>query len=267
MTTLTALQSIGFSENEGKTYLALLANYPVSGYQVSKNAGIPRSMIYEILGQLAARGAVMESVEGRATLYRPIDPTILLKEHQQSLISTLASLGPELNMIYSARQDQRIWSITDLDAIYAYARQMITQATTEIYLMANDAHLETLGDSIQDSFHQGASINILATGNATIPFAETAYHPPLESEIQGIEETLVVLTDQEEVLISQTSAIPSATVTNNPNLVLISRQFIWMEFFTQRIYSQIGKDLLDRLDSADREIFQSLANQNAKKDS
>ncbi len=40
-------------------------------------------MIYEILGQLAARGAVMESVEGRATLYRPIDPAILSKEHQQ----------------------------------------------------------------------------------------------------------------------------------------------------------------------------------------
>ncbi len=52
------------------------------------------------------------------------------------------------------------------------------------------------------------------------------------------------LTDQEEVLIAKTSAVPSATITNNPNLVLISRQFIWMEFFTQRIYSQIGDDLL-----------------------
>ena len=267
MSTLTALKSIGFSENEAKTYLALLADYPTTGYQISKNAGIPRSMIYEILGQLAARGAVMESAEGRATLYRPIDPVILLKEHQNSLMTTLAGLGPDLSQIYNARQDQRVWSFTDLDAIYTYARQMITRSTSEVYLMANDNHLEILGMSLLKSHQNGTSINILATGSAEIPYAEVAYHPPLESVIQGIEDTLVVLTDQEEVLISKTSAVPSATVTNNPNLILISRQFIWMEFFAQRIYSQIGDDLLGRLSPADREIFRSLVTPNPPKES
>ena len=267
MSTMTDLKSIGFSENEAKTYLALLADYPTTGYQISKHTGIPRSMIYEILGQLAARGAVMESVEGRATLYRPIDPVVLLKEHQNSLMTTLAALGPELSQIYNAKQDQRVWSFTDLDAIYSYARQMIAQSTSEIYLMANDNHLEILGEALDESHHNGASINILATGNAEVPYAEVAYHPPLESELQEIEDMLVVLTDKEEVLISKTSSQPSATVTNNPNLVHISRQFIWMEFFTQRIYSQLGDDLLKRLNPADREIFRSLITPNLPKDS
>ena len=47
----------------------------------------------------------------------------------------------------------------------------------------------------------------------------------------------------------------TATVTRNPNLVLIARQFVWMELFTQRIYARLGQDLLDRLDPTDRQIL------------
>ncbi len=39
-----------------------------------------------------------------------------------------------------------------------------------------------------------------------------------------------------------------ATITRNANLVLIARQFVWMELFTQRIYAQLGNDLLERLE-------------------
>jgi hypothetical protein len=49
----------------------------------------------------------------------------------------------------------------------------------------------------------------------------------------------------------------SGTVTNNPNLVLIASQFVWMELFTQRIYSKLGDDLLTRLEPQDRSIFES----------
>ena len=50
----------------------------------------------------------------------------------------------------------------------------------------------------------------------------------------------------------------NATITNNRNLVLIARQFVWMELFTQRIYAQIGPDLLPRLDPQSRQVFENL---------
>jgi Cd2+/Zn2+-exporting ATPase len=49
-----------------------------------------------------------------------------------------------------------------------------------------------------------------------------------------------------------------ATVTRNADLVMIARQFVWMEMFTQRIYSRLGSELLARLDAEDRRIFESL---------
>jgi len=49
--------------------------------------------------------------------------------------------------------------------------------------------------------------------------------------------------------------ITSATVTTNLNMVLIARQFIWMELFAQRIFAQLGPDLLARLSPEDQQVL------------
>ncbi|MEI2690522.1 MAG: helix-turn-helix domain-containing protein [Anaerolineae bacterium] len=61
MDLLAKLAELGFTEYEAKVYLALLDDYPASGYQISKTAGVPRSMVYEALGRLKLRGAVLET--------------------------------------------------------------------------------------------------------------------------------------------------------------------------------------------------------------
>ncbi|MFN2242433.1 MAG: hypothetical protein ACK2U2_09110, partial [Anaerolineae bacterium] len=85
-----------------------------------------------------------------------------------------------------------------------------------------------------------------------------ARHAPLESELQELTDTLMVVADGQEVLIARTDAETQATITRNANLVLIARQFIWMELFAQRIHARLGADLLARLDPTDRAIFDSL---------
>jgi Cd2+/Zn2+-exporting ATPase len=44
-------------------------------------------------------------------------------------------------------------------------------------------------------------------------------------------------------------------MTTNANMVMIARQFIWMELFAQRIFARIGEDLLGRLDPDDRKVL------------
>jgi hypothetical protein len=78
--------------------------------------------------------------------------------------------------------------------------------------------------------------------------------------LQGLTTTLLVVVDDKEVLIASTPPHQEtiATITRNADLVLIARQFVWMELFTQRVYARLGHDLLDRLDPEDRCIFESL---------
>ncbi|MEP7288080.1 MAG: helix-turn-helix domain-containing protein [Chloroflexota bacterium] len=43
---MTSLIAVGFTEYEAKIYLELLRNNPATGYQLAKQAGIPRSMVW-----------------------------------------------------------------------------------------------------------------------------------------------------------------------------------------------------------------------------
>ena len=57
------------------------------------------------------------------------------------------------------------------------------------------------------------------------------------------------------MLIASGHKTTSATMSSNPNLVLIARQFVWMELFAQRIFHRLGSDLLARLDPEDRRVL------------
>ena len=83
MELLSSLVSLGLTEYEAKVYLALLKGSPANGYQLSKRTGVPRSMIYEALGRLHTRGAVLKSGDERSTLYRPVPPDDLLDRYKR----------------------------------------------------------------------------------------------------------------------------------------------------------------------------------------
>lgn len=256
----TALNEIGFTEYEAKVYLALLRDNPATGYQLSKESGVPRSMVYEALKRLHNRGAALEAVEGRTTLYSPLPPQVLLDRHQQEQQQLLADLREGLVELYTATVDDRVWTIGGKTAVLAYAAKLIQEAETDLYLVLTDHDLNSLRPAICAAHEQGVSIYTLLTGEGSLECGQVAYHPPLESELQGITATLLVNADDREVLIagSNPRQETSATITRNQDLVLIARQFVWMEMFTQRIYARLGADLLARLDPEDREIFESL---------
>ncbi len=99
MELLNDLGAIGFTEYEAKVYLALLKDHPATGYQLSKQAGIPRSMVYEALGRLDVRGAVLKTEEAKATLYRPMPPDALLDRLAEEHERRTETLRRELNTL------------------------------------------------------------------------------------------------------------------------------------------------------------------------
>jgi Cd2+/Zn2+-exporting ATPase len=257
---LNDLTQIGFTEYEAKVYLTLLRDYPTTGYQVSKASGVPRSMVYETLSRLHGRGLVLETAEGRATLYRPLPPKTLLSHHVSEHERLIAGLQGGLESLYTATQDDRVWSIEGRAAVVAYASRMIREAVSDIYLVLTDRDLEALNEEIRAACDRSVNINALLTEEGDLACGRVARHPPLESELQELTGTLLVAVKQGEVLIAGTGVQQEmrSTVTRNPDLVLIACQFVWMELFTQRIYATLGADLLERLEPEDRRIFESL---------
>lgn len=261
MDLLAGLVAIGFTEYEAKTYLALLREHPATGYQLSKKSGVPRSMVYEALGRLHARGAVLETSDGRATQYRPLPPDMLLNQYEQEHRRLMSELPDGLRKLYTVQEDDRVWSVSRRRSVLAYAAQMIDRAQTEVYLVLADPDVEALYPPIHRACDRGIRVSTLLTGDAELDCGQNARHSPLESELQELTGTLLVVVDGREVLIARSDTEMRATVTRNPNLVLIARQFVWMELFAQRIHGRLGSELLARLDPEDRRIFESLTAQ------
>jgi Cd2+/Zn2+-exporting ATPase len=258
MDLLDNLLSIGFTEYEAKVYLALLSDYPATGYQISKKAGIPRSMVYEALGRLDIRGAVLKTIDERATLFRPVPPDTLLDRYEHEHQARLQHLRSDLRKRYSQQDEDRLWTINGRSAAMTYILQMLQNAQGEVLAVLGDAELAELNSEIRTACQRGVKIFALLTGREAPVSLEIegqscpqyVHHPPLESELQQLTHLLVVVADSRECLICSTDPAQkeiSATITRNANLGAIVRQFIWMELFAQTAARNLGPDWLVRL--------------------
>ena len=121
------LVELGFSEYEAKVYVALLKENPATGYQVSKVSGVPRSMVYEVLGKLTARGAAMELRKEGKTQYAPIPPRDFLNQLHRQYEDLVVSLKDDLTALDAASDLEYVWNIEGYENVIAKAREMIRQ--------------------------------------------------------------------------------------------------------------------------------------------
>lgn len=270
MDTFSFFTSLGFTEYEAKVYLALLDHNPATGYQISKQSGVPRSMVYEALGRLNQRGAVLRADEGRANLYRPIPPDALLDRIEHEHHQVVGELRKRLKRKTSIEGEDLIWRISGRSAIISYAIQMIQQAQKEIYTLLHDADFQVLQSQLAEGTDRGVKVAAVLTGQASfdlekfrdVHLLRFVHHPPRESELQQLSRMSIVVIDSQECLIAdsenehglentKTTNHLTATITRNQKLVFIARQFLWMELFTQQVKAKLGTELIDMYDYHD----------------
>ena len=212
---------------------------------------------------------MLEASSERATLYRPLPPDVLMDEQERSHRRIVAELREGLAALYENQDEERVWSISGRSSVLSYAGQMIRQAQEELYLVLDDPDLLALKADVAAACQRGVAAGIVLTGEGDLACGQVVRHPPLESELHDLQGALIVVADRQEALVASCGTLPggatggydldmAATITQNHNLVLIARQFIWMELFAQRVFATLGSDLLARLEPEDRRIFESL---------
>ena len=249
------LMALGLTEYEAKVYLALLRDHPATGYQISKTAGVPRSMVYEALGRLEARRAVLKTAEEKAVLYRPVPPDSLLDRYAEEAQTRIGMLREGLAPLYIRQDEGRLWNFTGRREALSYAADLIASAQQELMLVLADADVEELRDVLIGAHERGVTLGTMLTGQATFDVGQVVRHPPHETDLHGMRETLLVVGDERELLIASGHHETAGTMTTNNNMVMIARQFVWMELFAQRIFARLGTELLERLDPEDRSVL------------
>jgi sugar-specific transcriptional regulator TrmB len=255
---LHRLARIGFSEYEAKAYVALLRKNPVTGYELSKLSGVPRSMIYEVVGKLTARGAAMTLRTGGAVKYSPVSSGEFLDQLQREHQELIDSLKDDLSTFAAAPDLEYVWNLEGQDNIMGKAMEMIGQANSRIYLALLPVTFKTLLPSLQDAIRRGLQVVIYTTGDLDLPGGQVVVAPLSEealTQVGGL--GLILVVDRQEVLIgewlSETQA--RASWTSSPLLVFIAEHHLRTDLYLPQVLSLLGDRALDIIQEEDRGLF------------
>ena len=162
-----ALTELGFSQYEARTYAGLIGREPMTGYAIAKETLVPQPKVYETLGRLVERGAVMQ-VSGSPAKYVAVPPDRVLSELEQTFRQRLATVELEVSRMRRETADvhelrlyheARSW-IT----VVAVANDLIRSATERMYVSGHGTHLEALAGEIRAADRRGVRIDILSFG-------------------------------------------------------------------------------------------------------
>lgn len=252
------LMQLGFSEYEGKAYLAMLHENPATGYQIAKGSGVPRSMIYEVLGKLTSRGAAMTLRAEGSTKYAPVAPEEFFAQLRREQETLIASLQEDLTMLNQVTDLDYVWNIEGHDNILAKAQEMITQAEHSIYVALAPATFPALREILKAASAHGVRVVIYTTAELDFPEGQVIVAHVSEetlSQAQGMGLMLVI--DGEEVLVGERLAAVQARAswTSSPLLVFIAEHHLRTDLYLPQLLACLGDKALTMIHEADRELF------------
>ncbi len=264
MDVIEGLQELGFSEYEAKAYVGLLRKSPVTGYELSKLSGVPRSMIYEVLGRLAGRGAVLSTVADGVTQYTPVPADELLDRLHEAHRAQVEAVRQELDGLTPGGQVDYVWNLEGYENIIAKAQEMIEAAQQRLHVALLPETFPDLAEALTNAAERGVRIVI----NTTEPLDFTAGRvavTPLVADDAGQMGTLglMLVIDGQEALISEyLEAVGArASWTRNPLLTFVVEHHMRIDMHMPHIVHLLGDRFLDVIDEMDRDLFAPLLRQ------
>ncbi|MBS3168264.1 helix-turn-helix domain-containing protein [Candidatus Woesearchaeota archaeon] len=101
-----ALEELGLTESEAKVYIALLRKGPSLAGIITKETGIHRRTIYDILYRLRSKGLISNIIINNNRYFEAVDPDRLLdilREKEENIKKHL----PELKVLYKTTKEKK----------------------------------------------------------------------------------------------------------------------------------------------------------------
>jgi HTH-type transcriptional regulator, sugar sensing transcriptional regulator len=167
-----ALTELGFSQYEAKTYTGLIGREPMTGYAIAKDTLVPQPKVYETLGRLVERGAVMR-LGGSPVKFVAVPPDRVLGQLERTFRQRLATVELEVSRMHrdgGVVQELRLLRETrSWITVVGAAKTLIGNAADRIYVSGHAGYLDALADEIQAADRRGVRVDVLCFGEP--PFA------------------------------------------------------------------------------------------------
>jgi sugar-specific transcriptional regulator TrmB len=223
------MKKLGFSAYEVKAYMSLLEQYPVNGYGLSKESGIPRSRIYEVLNSLEEKQVVFKQQDGDALVYYPLEPKLLIRKLREELNEIIERVDQIANSQFNRnRDDQRMIVIKDREKIINLLKLLINEAQSRIALSIWEEEIEELMEPLREAENRDIQIRGIYFGTS-IPFSTMTTHRRIDRYLlEKKERHISVILDGEQVIWGVISRGSNSSVTwiKDPGFVEMSEDYI-----------------------------------------
>ncbi len=238
---------MGISAQEVRAYISLLEQEYVTGYQLSKSAGIPSSKIYSVLNRLLERGFVI-GADTRPVRYVPRPPEEILADIRDEFGASLAALESSLKTLRNGTRKNDIvaWNTTGRDDVMRKARSMINQCAEKVYLAAWPQDLRPIRASLSEAAKRGVDLHLVSYGNTTFDRGTIYFHRPSDYPFRERRERRFVLASDSSkaVIASFTPGGDGHGVwTENAGLVNLFKDFVIHEIYIIKIEEAFPKQI------------------------
>lgn len=237
---LSDMRMLGFSEYESKAYLKLLEEFPLNGYALSKNSGIPRSRIYEVLKNLIDKQLVLEQEEEKNKLYYPVEPDIVIKKLKDRYDDVFTNISKFANDIFEKKkQDDRLVVIKGRQNIVEFLKVLIKGAEKRIAISIWEEEIVDLTDELEKALNRGVILRGIYFGKNN-PFETLISHRRIKRYMAEKKERYI------SIIIDSAHTISGIMSRNNESKVTWTQD----EGFIEISEDYIAHDLLVNLYSA-----------------
>ncbi|TCO79340.1 TrmB family transcriptional regulator [Marinisporobacter balticus] len=238
------MKKLGLSEYEVKAYLKLLEAYPVNGYALSKNSGIPRSRIYEVLDSLKNKQIVFEQIEEKNTFYYPLDPKLLINKLKNSFESILNHVDAYTKKVYEEQQiDNKLIVIKGRTQIIEFVNTLISDAKKRIAVSIWEEEIEDISKGLNNAISRGVALRGIYLGKNN-PYKEIITHRRIERYLsEKSERYMTIIIDGIHVVsgIISRGKESQVTWTKDTGFVEMSEDYIAHDLMVNLYSEQLEK--------------------------
>ncbi len=244
------LRGLGFSEYEGRSYVALLSSgEALTAYEIAKSAGLPTSKIYAVLARLEERELV-SMVDGNGKKkFAAVDPDEFFSQFRQDVNDAISKVRRGLKALKGNTSANAIWNFRDYDSFRERCIRMARDCAKNLLVSAWKEELDFLGPELSAAEGRGVKIAVIHFGQTALACGAMFHHP--------IEDTLyqerggrgfVMVSDTREAMLTTIygeSAVEGA-FSMNRGFIILAEDYIRHDIYINKIVERMDGELVKR---------------------
>ena len=226
------LLEIGFTLNEAKVYLTLLQNRYLNGYEISKLSNVSRSLVYNVIDRLVAKGFILKS-EGQINYYCALPYDKVIEKIRNDNTNKLNVAREKLkNYSRIENESEYIFNIKGIDEFFNKANDLILNAEKEISISIWKEDFPKIEESLSIAAKRGVKVYIFSFSNITFPSGEIFSYQLKDPTALFPYRRISIVVDGKEVIIGENAGDKSICVlSKNHALVSMTTDEIVLNIF------------------------------------